>query len=159
MRRSSMDSSLTQEIAALLRRTVPELRARYAQAFGEEAPTHHKRWLLKGLAWRLQALAEGDLPERARGRAAELACDADLRLSAPKVPPTVAAEHPRTRGAGFRADRRLPPAGRVPTRPYKSHTRPTPVLPHRPRYQPAVYPPLSAVATPITSSHTNRDLF
>jgi hypothetical protein len=33
---------------------------------------------------RMQALAEGDLSERARQRAAELAQDADLRLSPPK---------------------------------------------------------------------------
>jgi hypothetical protein len=38
-------------------------------------------WLVKRIAWRMQALAEGDLSERARRRAAELANDADLRLS------------------------------------------------------------------------------
>ena len=37
--------------------------------------------------WRLQALAEGDLSERARRRAAELANDADLRLAPPKDNP------------------------------------------------------------------------
>jgi hypothetical protein len=36
------------------------------------------------LAWRLQALAEGDLSERTRRRAAELAQDADLRLTPPR---------------------------------------------------------------------------
>jgi hypothetical protein len=40
-------------------------------------------WLVKRLAWRLEVLAEGDLSERARQRAAQLANDADLRLSAP----------------------------------------------------------------------------
>ena len=37
--------------------------------------------LNKRIVWRLQALAEGDLSERARRRAAELARDADLVLA------------------------------------------------------------------------------
>src|SRR5260370_4568433 len=97
MRRSSMDSSLTQEIAALPRRTVPELRARYAQAFGEEAPTHHKRWLLKRLAWRVSALAPGDLSQRCPRRAAGLSFAADVLISAPKRSPPVAPQHPPSR--------------------------------------------------------------
>jgi hypothetical protein len=36
-----------------------------------------------GIAWRLQALAEGDLTERARGRAHQMARDSDLRIVAP----------------------------------------------------------------------------
>lgn len=40
------------------------------------------------------ALAEGDLSERARQRAAELANDADLRLNPPKTLPVAPAESP-----------------------------------------------------------------
>jgi hypothetical protein len=35
--------------------------------------------LMRKIAWRIQANAEGDLSERARRRAAELADDADIR--------------------------------------------------------------------------------
>jgi hypothetical protein len=44
-------------------------------------------WLIKRIAWRMQANHEGGLTERARQRARELACDADLRLSAPRKRP------------------------------------------------------------------------
>ena len=44
--------------------------------FGEATTTGHKTWLVRRIAWRLQALAEGDLSERAKARAAELAGDA-----------------------------------------------------------------------------------
>ena len=44
-------------------------------------------WLIKRIAWRMQANHEGGLTERARQRARELACDADLRLSAPRMRP------------------------------------------------------------------------
>src|SRR6516165_3517882 len=64
---------LTHELALLPRLGVADLRCRYAQLFGEPSRTGNKTWLVKRLAWRLQALAEGDLSERARQRAAELA--------------------------------------------------------------------------------------
>src|SRR5438094_1697425 len=76
--------SIAKEVAALERMGVKELQARYAQVFGEETHAHHRAWLAKRIAWRMQALAEGDLSERARQRAAELANDADLRLNPPQ---------------------------------------------------------------------------
>src|SRR5205823_3650307 len=80
-----MEPNLTQELAALRRLTPRELRARYAEAFGEQPSTKNRGWLLKRLAWRLQSLAEGDLSQRARQRAAELANDADLRTTPPRT--------------------------------------------------------------------------
>ena len=77
-----MEPSLEEQLAALKRVEGRELQARYVELFGERAPTHHRVWLVKRIAWRLQALAEGDLSERAKRRAAELANDADLRLVA-----------------------------------------------------------------------------
>jgi hypothetical protein len=79
-----MSQSINKEIAALQRMTTGELQTRYAEAFGEAAWTRNKAWLVKRIAWRLQVLAEGDLSERARQRAAELANDADLRLAPPR---------------------------------------------------------------------------
>ena len=75
--------NLAVEIAALPRLRVSELRVKFAEVFGEPTPSHNKVWLVKRIAWRLQAQAEGDLSERARRRAAELIADADMRLSAP----------------------------------------------------------------------------
>src|SRR5437762_8359751 len=72
-------------IAALQRLTMQELRTGYAELFGETTAAKNPTWLLRHVAWRLQALAEGDLSERARQRAAELANDADLRTTVPRV--------------------------------------------------------------------------
>ena len=65
--------------------TVPQLKQRYAKVYGEETRTHHKVLLIKRILWRMQALREGDLSERARQRARELANDADLRRSPPRA--------------------------------------------------------------------------
>ena len=74
-----MTPTLQSDLAALPRLTLPHLRERYAAAFGEAPMTNNKTWLVRRLAWRLQMQAEGDLSDRARQRAAELADDADLR--------------------------------------------------------------------------------
>src|SRR5438309_5654620 len=75
----------TATIHGLQRLTMQELRALYAELFGEATAVKNRTWLLRRVAWRLQALAEGDLSERARRRAAELANDADLRTTVPRA--------------------------------------------------------------------------
>src|SRR6516165_4069002 len=125
-----MDLNLPQQIAALQRMTVPQLRCRYAEVFGEQTPAHNRAWLLKRIAWRLQAQAEGDLSDRARLRAAELARDADLRLSPPKVlAGTAAPELTQTVAVSDKPDGRLPLPGTILTRTYKGETLQVQVLP------------------------------
>jgi hypothetical protein len=65
---------------------VGELREKYLDVFGEETRSYHKEFLRKRIAWRIQARAEGDLSERARRRAEELADDADFRIRTPRDP-------------------------------------------------------------------------
>ena len=152
-----MSPNVARELAALQRLTVPQLRQRYAEVFGETTNANNRVWLVKKIAWRLQALAEGDLSERARQRAAELANDADLRANPPKtmpLPVPVEASPPRPQ-----ADGRLPPPGTVLTRPYKGAVPQVHVLADGFEYQGRVYPSLSAVAKAITGSHCNGFLF
>src|SRR5205807_10637354 len=78
-----MTPSVQQQVALLPQMTSAELHGKYQELFGEPPRSRHKLYLVRRIAWRLQALVEGDLSERARRRAAELACDADLRISAP----------------------------------------------------------------------------
>ena len=63
-----MNLNVGKELAALRRMTVGELRARYAEVFGETTNGRHKDWLIKRIIWRLQSLADGDLSERARSQ-------------------------------------------------------------------------------------------
>jgi transposase len=67
-----VDLDAAQHLAALRHTTPQQHRARHAELFGELPSSRNRAWLLKRLAWRVQALAEGDLSERARQRAAEL---------------------------------------------------------------------------------------
>ena len=72
------------EVAALKRMTVAELRARYAEVSGEATRCRHKDYLVRRIAWQLQAGEEGGISERARRRAEELAQGADVRLTPPR---------------------------------------------------------------------------
>lgn|GEM_PF-1960899 len=62
-----MNLNVEKEVAALRRMTVNELRAKYADVFGEETKARHKEWLVRRIIWRIQALAEGDISERVPG--------------------------------------------------------------------------------------------
>jgi len=157
-----MHVNVAQELAALDAMMVIELRAKYAQVFGEETRVGNKAWLVKRIIWRLQALAEGDLSERARRRAAELAQDADLRLSPPRVGKDSSVIAVRRNGkANHRdpKDRYLPLPGTVLTRWYKGQTLKVQVRGHGFEYEGQVYKSLSAVAKAITGSHTSGFLF
>ncbi|MFL5240590.1 MAG: DUF2924 domain-containing protein [Gemmataceae bacterium] len=151
-----MHLNVGKEVAAMHRMTVKELRAKYAEAFGEETPANNKGWLVKRITWRLQAFAEGDLSERARQRAAELANDADLRMSPPKVKGGLAvAERTKTVALRIKGDTRLPPPGTVITRGYKGETLQVRVQPNGFEFEGEVYKSLSAVAKAITGQHCN----
>jgi hypothetical protein len=155
-----MHLNVGKEVAALQRMTVKELREKYAEAFGEETNANNKAWLVKRIAWRLQVLAEGNLSERARQRAAELANDADLRLSPPKAKPA-SAEPQRTKTASlrFKLDDRLPLPGTIITREYKGEKLQVKVLPHGFEFEGEVFKSLSAVAKAITGQHCNGYYF
>ena len=156
-----MNPHLADELAALGRLTVAGLRSRYAELFGEPTRTGNKTWLVRRLAWRLQALAEGDLSERARRRAAELAQDTDLRLSPPRHAPDVTT--PAADGLPARlpprGNHRLPPPGTLLTRLYKGQTLQVQVLERGFAYRGTIYPSLSAVAKAVTGSHCSGHLF
>ena len=155
-----MEQTTGRQLAELQRLTIPQLRTRYAEVFGEHTPGNNRAWLLKRIAWRLQALAEGGLSERARQRAAELANDADLRLNPPAPPRAATAAAPPTpRPEPAAADRRLPPPGTILTRKYKGAMLQVQVLARGFAYQGQVYKSLSAVAKAVTGSHCNGYLF
>lgn len=157
-----------QKASELRRMTVGQLRREYAEVFGERTRSHHKEYLIRRIAWRMQANAEGGLPERARRRALEMAHDADLRTRAPVgAEPVGAAERPTHAPAGrvvterveVPGDARLPMPGALLTREYRGRTIRVRVLPKGFDYEGTIYRSLSAVAQAATGAHWNGYLF
>jgi hypothetical protein len=145
--------SIDDQLAALERMTVSQLHARYAEVFGEPSRSGNRQWLLRRVAWRIQALAEGGLSERARQRAAELARDADVRVVPPRagVGPSRPTS-PRHNGNG-------PAPGTVLTRVYHGVEHRVTVLADGFEYNGTKYRSLSAIASAITGSHWSGRLF
>lgn len=148
--------NVAKELAALQRMTPKELKLKYAEVFGEASRSNHKVWLVKRIIWRMQANAEGDLSERARRRALELANDADLRMQAPREQKSL----PRGQSAvNFQDDKRVPPPGGLIVREYKGQSIQVRVLPNGFEFEGSFHKSLSAVAKAITGTHTNGYLF
>jgi len=181
-------TTVQQAVAALATMTVAQLRARYRDVFGEETRATNKAWLRKRIAWRIQAVAEGGLSDRAQRRAEELANDADLRVCVPAGHPVLALVEPGDTGAagepivsasvqGQRGPRlhrpqaepapvvaqphddRLPPVGTVLTRTYKGAVLKVTILADGFEYDGEKYQSLSAVAKKVTGSHCNGFAF
>ena len=157
-------SDLGAQIAALYSMTTDELAKQYAQLHGTPCRTRHKAYLIRKIAWRLQANAEGDLSERALRRAARLANDAEVRVMAPKTmicPPqrgdSVTITVPVAAAASQSCDPRLPPPGSAIIRKYKGRTIRAIVLEDDQGFEceGERFKTLSALAHKITGSHMN----
>jgi hypothetical protein len=145
------------QIAKLGRMQIGELRDRYQKVFGERTTTAHKQHLVRRIAWQLQALAEGDLSERAHHRALKIADDRDLRVTVParKMKLGRAAEKRRP----IRPDPRRPQPGSVLTRTFRGQTIEVKVLEDGFHYQGQRYGSLSAVARAATGTRWNGLVF
>ena len=155
-----MTQDIAREVRGLKKMTVTELRQRYSVVFGEESRSNHKEYLWKRIAWRMQVLTEGDISEAARRRARELACDADLRSTAPKQfweEPEPPAEPVRTVSGplDIKSDQRLPISGTELTREYKGRQIVVTVLGDGFIYEGQRYRSLSAIAKEVTGTNWN----
>ncbi len=149
-----MSLDIDAEVAALRQMTVHELRQRHERLFDEPSRSRHKEHLVRRIAWRMQALAEGDLSERARRQAAELARDADLRMRQPGRSPQ-ASRRARKAERALRQDQRLPMPGTLLVRHYRGQTVQVQVLEEGFEYDGASYKSLTAVVKQITGKHWN----
>jgi hypothetical protein len=149
-----MKLDIEREVAALQQMCTGQLCERFAELFGEPTRTRHRTYLVRKIAWKLQALIEGDLSERARRRAKELAHGTELRVMPPKaddatLAPAVVAH------AAIATDARLPAPGTAIVRQYKGRKLQVLVLPDGFEFEGHRYKSLSAVAKKITGSHVN----
>ena len=154
----NLDNAILMEIENLRRASLAALRGKYREVFEEATRSRHREHLFRRIAWRLQALAEGDLSERARERAHQIARDADLRTVAPRDFFTVGGEPVRTtRGGRNRRehDSRLPLPGALLSRKWKERTILVEVLAEGFRYENRHYPSLSAIAVAVTGTRWN----
>jgi Protein of unknown function (DUF2924) len=143
------------EIDALRHQTVGQLRDKYLKVFTQESRSNNQKFLVRRVAWRMQANAEGGLSERARQRAIAVAVavaeEADLRIRAPQ-------SFLRELAQGNR-DPRLPAVGTCLNREFQGRTVSVEVLEKGFRYDGQIYRSLSAVARQVSGVQWNGFAF
>jgi hypothetical protein len=157
-----MDLAVVQAVEELRGLNVADLKLRYLALFGEESKSSNKQFLFRRIAWRLQAKVEGDLTERARRRATEIASDADLRTRAPKgflVSTSINNAPWVTDRSGPQRDWRLPAPGSLLTRRVDDRQIVVKVLKEGFEYESRRYRSLSAIAREVTGTRWNGLLF
>ena len=149
-------ADIPQQLAALRKMTVAQLREEYREVFGEPTRSRNKDWLRKKVAWRIQELAEGGLSDRARARIEELADGVPLRRRARRA--SAGSDGAAAEGEAQR-DPRLPEPGSVLTRTHAGVAHKVTVLEDGFEYQGVRFASLSKIAREISGTNWNGFLF
>jgi Protein of unknown function (DUF2924) len=152
------DTGVSREIQQLKAMTIPQLRARYREVFGSDVNVLHKPYLIRRIAWQLQARVHGGLSDRARNRIAELADGGEIGPPSRAVPkrtprPTPVPTHESKR------DPRLPPVGALLRRRYQGREIVVKVLKDAFECDAERFSSLSALTRKITGTRWNGLLF
>jgi len=157
------EPSIAAQVVALTKLSVPELREKWREIFGEETSQRHKQYLVKRIAWELQRRHfGGELSPEAKARLHEL--QEEFRTSPPETW-FKGARHNRapapasTKGHRTVRSAKAPKAGTVLARDYKGTRITVTVVDGGFQYAGQVYRSLSAVAKAVTGSHCSGVAF
>jgi hypothetical protein len=154
--------SIASRVIALTKMTLPELRQKWLEIFGEPTTQRHRQYLIKRLAWRLQEQHFGGLSEEAQVRLTE------LQQEFKSTPPETwfrGARHnrPATETAPIRRkpvrDAKSPKPGSTLTRAYRGEQITVTVVEGGFQYDNRVFKSLSAIATAVTGAHCSGPAF
>ncbi len=156
MKSTKSAAALQRELCNLELMKAVQLKKRYEQLFGEPCRSCNKTYLVRRIAWPMQANAEGGLSERAKRRIEELADDAEIRLTPPKnLKAKVSTSGAKSPDLTTGRDKRLPAPGNCIQRVYKEKIIQVIVLADGFEFDGKKYKSLSAIAKSITGSHLN----
>lgn len=142
-----MKEDILARILALKAAALPELQKEYGVVFdGKKTPSNNKTYLWQRIAYRIQELEYGALPEEAHAKVKELAQEYDP-INNKALRPDVAIKRYISR------DKRLPIPGTVITKNYKGAEIRVKILDNGFEYNGKVYRSLTAIAKEVTGAH------
>jgi len=144
------NNGVLRQLAELDTLPTKELKARWRILYGAEVPTFNRQFLIKRLAYRIQEIAYGGLPDDVRARLNELLEEEGYNEIGVKV----ADRKPARRSPG---DRPIP--GTVMIREWDGERHEVTALQSGFEYRGIPYRSLSAVARKITGTRWNGPLF
>jgi hypothetical protein len=149
-----MSKSIQYQLAQLDLMTVNQLVEQYEQQLGHRCRSRNKPYLVRRIAWRLQANAEGGLSERALKRASVLANDAEIRVTPPTTNRKPVKQAIEKIQSELHRDKRLPPPGCMLQKAYKGKLIQVLVLDDGFEWEEQKFKTLSAVASRKVKSWT-----
>lgn len=153
-------NAMLEDIDSLPQLSVNELREKYAEVLGYSTRSRNRQFLIRKLTWAIQSNEWGDISEKARARAHELA---DFRLLRLRLPTEAAAtpESKRTlrKRVAFDRDPRLPMPGAVITKEHEGQRLDVRVLEKGFEFEGKQYRSLSAIAREVTGTQWNGFAF
>lgn len=155
-------TDLNLELSRLRKLTVLALRQKHREVTGRMSKSSNRSFLIRKIAWEMQAQTHGGLSDRARSRAREILSNTSIRLRAWKqeqysqgISPDCAVWAAVTPTGDYR----LPMPGQFLTKEYKGQRIVVTVLKEGFEYNQKVFDSLSAVARHITGTKWNGFLF
>ena len=144
-----MNEAILEQILALKELAVPELQARYSELFdGKKATSNNKTYLWQRIAYRIQEIAYGGLPDPIYNKVKELVNEFDP-INNKMLRPDIANKQFITR------DKRLPIPGTIIIKNYKGTEIRVKALEKGFEYNGKFYKTIGAVASAITGAHWN----
>jgi hypothetical protein len=151
------DNGLITGIMALKNASLEDIKAKYAEVFGQESPsTSNKVFLWKRIAYRMQEQHYGKMPETTQDRIGEL-IDRYDPVNNKSLRPVAAVVPGKKQSKG--RDRRLPIPGAILKKEYKGRVYEVKILEAGFEYEGKIYKTLSSIAKVITGAHWNGYLF
>ncbi len=158
-----MKKRVRDQVEKLATMSVRELQQKHRELFGDRPAPAHRQFLLRKIAWRLQANEEGGLPESAREMARAIAKDAPLRsrviTNAEKRRSGIPIDQTATTTIRPDHDSRLPMPGGLIVKEFKGQTMVVKVTDDGFEFGDRRYSSLSAIAQDITGTKWNGFLF
>ena len=155
-----MSLNIKQEVARMKSMATAALQEYFETVCLEPPRSRNRDWMIKKIAWRLQANEQGGLPERVKQRALAIADDADLRKRPPQsFTEKIALAFDQTTIIAPGRDPRLPPPGDELHKTYKGQMLVVRVGENDFEFNGTSYNTLSAVAKAISGSHVNGFTF
>ena len=146
-----MNASITEEIMTLKDQSLETLKTRYSELFpGEPPPSNNKVFLWRKIAYRLQEIEYGGLPEDTTNRINEL-----IERYDPINNKTMRPKKTTGHNVAKSRDVRLPIPGAVIRKEYKGQILEVKVLDNGFEFKETTYKTLSAIAQVVTGAHWN----
>ena len=150
-----MDETLISQITTLKNASLPELQNKYKELLNtKETPCDNKLFLLRRIAYKLQEIKSGGLPEPIKGKIKDLMLKYDP-VNNKALRPQVMSAGKESNSLPLLRDKRLPIPGTVIIKKYKGQVIQVKVLEKGFEYNNMYHKSLSSIAHEITGDHWN----